>query len=242
MIEPKSNFAKILSDLEKEIKDKHDLEIAKNKLLEVSIMFIDITNRALDNSSQYEMLSKQIESMQKSLKRIEQDIYIDEDEENEEDEYDYGDQMHDNDIKYNDDFEFEIQCPYCNYEFVLGQDADLKDEIECPKCHKQIELDWDDYCDGECDHCASICYDENLENVSDESESSSQESDNVIREDEVEYKAENQNESDQANNKENNSNINSQVQNSTSPKSKNANKPSDANSSNNQINENEDDM
>lgn len=68
MIEPKSNFAKILSDLEKEIKDKHDLEIAKNKLLEVSIMFIDITNRALDNSNQYEMLSKQIESMQKSLK------------------------------------------------------------------------------------------------------------------------------------------------------------------------------
>ena len=32
MIEPKDKFAKILSDLENEIKDPHDLEIAKNKL------------------------------------------------------------------------------------------------------------------------------------------------------------------------------------------------------------------
>ena len=71
MIEPKDKFAKILSDLEKEIRDPHDLKIAKKKLLEVSMMFIDITNRAMDNSNQYESLSKKIDKMQKSLKRIE---------------------------------------------------------------------------------------------------------------------------------------------------------------------------
>ena len=244
MIEPKDKFAKILSDLEKEIKDPHDLEIAKNKLLEASLMFMDITNRAMEGSNQYEVLSSKIDSMQKSLKKIEDDIYIDEDEEDE-DEYISGDQMHDNDINYNDDFEFEIQCPYCNYEFVLGQDADLKDEIECPKCHKQIELDWDDYCDGECDHCASICYDENLESYSDETESSSEEQANAIKEDEAQYKTEDPNDSKQATNEGSKSKRNIQAQNGANTQSKNFNKSGNANNqdqNSNQINENEDDM
>lgn len=226
MIEPKDKFAKILSDLEKEIRDPHDLEIAKNKLLEVSMMFIDITNRAMNNSNQYESLSKKIDKMQKSLKRIEEDIYIDEYEDDEEEnEYSSNDQMHDNDMAYDEEFEFEIKCPYCNYEFVVGQDADLKDEIECPKCHKEIELDWDDYCDGECDHCASICYDEDLESVSEDTKEAS----NSIREDENEYNAE---DSSKSKNKQNNN-------------SENQNKPSNQENTtenNNQVNENEDDM
>ena len=226
MIEPKDKFAKILSDLEKEIRDPHDLEIAKNKLLEVSMMFIDITNRAMDNSNQYESLSKKIDKMQKSLKRIEEDIYIDEYEDDEEEnEYSSNDQMHDNDMAYDEEFEFEIKCPYCNYEFVVGQDADLKDEIECPKCHKEIELDWDDYCDGECDHCASICYDEDLESVSEDTLEAS----NSIREDETKYNAE---DSSKSKNKQNNN-------------SENPNKPSNqekTTENNNQVNENEDDM
>lgn len=226
MIEPKDKFAKILSDLEKEIRDPHDLEIAKNKLLEVSMMFIDITNRAMNNSNQYESLSKKIDKMQKSLKRIEEDIYIDEYEDDEEEnEYSSNDQMHDNDMVYDEEFEFEIKCPYCNYEFVVGQDADLKDEIECPKCHKEIELDWDDYCDGECDHCASICYDEDLESVSEDTLEAS----NSIREDETKYNAE---DSSKSKNKQNNN-------------SENPNKPSNqekTTENNNQVNENEDDM
>ena len=118
MVDPKSTFSKILSDLEREIKDKHDLEIAKNKLLEASMMFIDITNRVAQSNSQYDILSNKIDAMQKSLRKIEEDIYIDENEDNEESEYNLGDQMHDNDINV-DEFEFEIKCPYCNYEFVI---------------------------------------------------------------------------------------------------------------------------
>ena len=158
MVEPKKEFAKILSELESEIKDPRDLEIAKSKLFEVGMLFMDVATRALESCTQYEMLSKRIDKMQKSLKKIEQDIYIDDEEDN-----DIGDQMHDNDINTEEDFEFEIKCPYCNYEFIIGNDEDLKDEIECPKCHKEIELDWDDYCDGECDHCGSLCYSEELE-------------------------------------------------------------------------------
>ena len=160
MGEPKKEFAKILSELEREIKDPRDLEIAKSKLFEVGMLFMDVTTKALESNTQYDRLSKKIDKMQKSLKKIEEDIYIDE----EDDEDDIGDQMHDNDINTDEDFEFEIKCPYCNYEFIIGNDEDLKDEIECPKCHKEIQLDWDDYCDGECSHCGSICYSEGLEN------------------------------------------------------------------------------
>ena len=224
MIEPKDKFAKILSDLEKEIRDPHDLEIAKNKLLEVSMMFIDITNRAMDNSNQYESLSKKIDKMQKSLKRIEEDIYIDEYEDDEEEnEYSSNDQMHDNDMAYDEEFEFEIKCPYCNYEFVVGQDADLKDEIECPKCHKEIELDWDDYCDGECDHCASLCYNADLENQDDEkyNESSSQD-ENYVAEDSVQYDVSDETENDDLTNNKNQIGSNQNIINEQ-PKSKSNN-------------------
>ena len=74
MIEPKNEFAKILSELESEIKDPRDLEIAKSKLFEVGMLFMDVATRALESYTQYEMLSKRIDKMQKSLKKIEQDI------------------------------------------------------------------------------------------------------------------------------------------------------------------------
>ena len=202
-----------------------DLEIAKSKLLELSMMFIDITNRTIENNSQYEVLSSKIDKIQKSLKKIESDIYIDEDEED--DEYDEnGDQMHDNElnINYDEDYEFEIKCPYCNYEFVVGQDADLKETIECPKCHKEIELDWDDYCDGECNHCENICYNKELE-----------ENNLALKEDEQEYNVNENN-----NQQKNNENQNTQAQ--TNPKqSQNENKENQSNQENIN-NENEDDM
>lgn len=226
MIEPKNEFAKILSELEREIKDPKDLEIAKSKLFEVGMLFMDIATRALDSSTQYEMLSKRIDKMQKSLKRIEEDIYVDDEEEDDDD--DIGDQMHDNDINTDEDFEFEIKCPYCNYEFIIGNDEDLKDEIECPKCHKEIELDWDDYCDGECDHCGSICYSEDLKNNKNTDESSKKEIEYTLREDDEQYNIDNQS-----------SNKNSKKDSSSN---KNNQKSSKEDLNNQDNNENEDDM
>ena len=257
MIEPKDKFAKILSDLEREIKDPHDLEIAKNKLLEICIMFVDITNRAMDNSNQYDELSRKIDSMQKSLKKIEDDIYIDENED-EDNEIFSQDQMHDNDINMDEDYEFEIQCPYCNYDFVVGQDADLKDEIECPKCHKEIELDWDDYCDGECDNCASICYNADLENkMENESyDENPSQSESYLAEDEAQYNVdvdegtENSTLIDNNNQLRSNQNAINKQPNSKSNNTKNKQNNQVENTQNkeiikdqnNPINENEDDM
>ena len=247
MVDPKSTFSKILSDLEREIKDKHDLEIAKNKLLEASMMFIDITNRVAQSNSQYDILSNKIDAMQKSLRKIEEDIYIDENEDNEESEYNLGDQMHDNDIN-EDEFEFEIKCPYCNYEFVVGQDADLKEEIECPKCHKEIELDWDDYCDGECEHCKSICYDGDLEKDLNNEQNKSLEDiknlseellSNSIKEDEEKYNANENISNNNSQNKDSNAkNNNSNLNHKKIDESNSINQ----NGLNNQVNENEDDM
>ncbi len=64
-----------------------------------------------------------------------------------------------NDIYFDSDFDFEIVCPYCEYEFVIESDND-KSEIECPKCKNVIELDWsgdldeDDECSGHCHGCS----------------------------------------------------------------------------------------
>ena len=221
MVEPKKEFAKILSELEREIKDPRDLEIAKSKLFEVGMLFMDVTTKALESNTQYDMISKRIDKIQKSLKRIEEDIYID-DEEND----DIGDQMHDNDINTDEDFEFEIKCPYCNYEFIIGNDEDLKDEIECPKCHKEIELDWDDYCDGECSHCGSICYTEELENNNKEDNS-------------LEYSLNEDEENYEINDKQHKNSRDKQKKYNTLDKDGQENSNQDSNQNNN---ENEDDM
>ena len=63
------------------------------------------------------------------------------------------------DIYEDNDYDFEIVCPYCNHEFVADVEDELKEEIECPECHNLINLDWnpeDDFaggCTGMCSTC-----------------------------------------------------------------------------------------
>ena len=84
--------------------------------------------------NQKEMENK-VAKLQNSVKDIEEDIYED------------------------TNGEFEIICPYCNYEFV----ADLLDdenEIQCPECKNLIEISFgDEGCSGKCGH--NHCSDSN---------------------------------------------------------------------------------
>ena len=62
------------------------------------------------------------------------------------------------DIYDEDGFDFEIVCPYCNYEFVIDVD-DNKTEVQCPECKNIIELDWnggedEEGCNGSCHGCS----------------------------------------------------------------------------------------
>ena len=88
--------------------------------------------------SQREMEFK-TNQIDEALKKIEEDIYIEDDEEEE--------------------YSFEIVCPYCNYTFETELD-ELTTDIKCPECNNIIELDWDgsdkeeqSSCERECSHC-----------------------------------------------------------------------------------------
>lgn len=155
MAELSKNYNRIISELDKKIKDPQEREFVKEKFSELAVIFMDTIGKVVESNDKQVMLEKRIYNIEKSLKRIEEDIYIEDD--NDDDEHECncsccGDQMHDN------DYEFEILCPYCSYEFVTGKDVDLKNEIECPNCHNVIELDWEDHCDGECNECNNHCY------------------------------------------------------------------------------------
>ena len=142
MSDIKGKYKKILEDLEQNIKDPEDLIYAKEKFIEVAMIFMDIIDRltALTDARIKEIEEKQeeidskISTVQSMVDEIEGDIY-------EEDE----------------GYEFEIVCPYCNYEFTTDITDEEKDEIKCPKCNNIIERDWnsdDEYaCEGDCAHC-----------------------------------------------------------------------------------------
>lgn len=82
--------------------------------------------------NQKQILEK-IEKMQAVLDNIEKDIYSE------------------------DGFDFEIICPYCNYEFIIDLDEN-KTEVECPECKNTIELDWTGDVDDEPNGCMGDCH------------------------------------------------------------------------------------
>ncbi len=139
----KSEYKSFLDDMEKNIKDKDDLAFIKKRFSDFLDVVLDQMDFIMDYKkeqiSQLENTQKELEErmskMQNIVDNIEKDIYSDE------------------------GFDFEIVCPYCNYEFVIDVDEN-KTEIECPECQNIIELDWSgdldndqDACGGECSGC-----------------------------------------------------------------------------------------
>ena len=155
MSDIKGKYKKILEDLENNIKEPFDLVYSKEKIMELTFIFMDIVDRltALMDARIKEVEDKQIainnriNEVQSLVDEIEGDIYEDD-----------------------DNYEFEIVCPYCNYEFTTDIEDGEKDEIKCPKCNNIIELDWnseeDVECMGDCAHCHSeqVAEDENIYN------------------------------------------------------------------------------
>lgn len=151
-----NKYKEILNDLENKISDKNELEFIKQKISELNIEYMNSINSILEIQKNQNRIENKIRILQNEINNIEEDIYIMDDNECIHDcECDCGcDKMHDN------DYEFEISCPYCGYEFITDSSYQNKTEIECPKCKKLIELDWDSNCVGECNNCKDHCYDE----------------------------------------------------------------------------------
>ena len=153
----KDEYRKFLEDIEKNIKNEEDLSYIKKRFSEFMEKFIEKmdTNVTLKEEKiemleqNQKLLEKKMEKMQEILDNIEKDIYAE------------------------DGFDFEIVCPYCNYEFVVDMDENQK-EVKCPECNNIIELDWsgnpeDDECTGHCSGCSG-CDSDNEDNFENDSE------------------------------------------------------------------------
>lgn len=155
MSDIKGKYMRILEELEANIKNKDDLAIAKEKFMELTVVFMDIVDRLtfltderIKNIEEKQIeINNKINNVQSIVDGIEEDIYDDDDDE--------------------DGYEFEIVCPYCNYEFTTDIADEEKNEIKCPQCNNIIELDWntdEEYaCSGDCSHCHGEVAEDNVE-------------------------------------------------------------------------------
>lgn len=148
------NFNAIIKKIEERITDAEELDFIKQQIADISMLYIDELNKIMDLSERrvnqvYEnqkILEKKLAEVEKGMATIEKELFV-------EDEYD-----------------FEIVCPYCNYEFVTDIDSNKK-EVKCPECHNLIELDWNDEdhdCGGHCGGCLGCGHEEDEENKNDD--------------------------------------------------------------------------
>ena len=139
----KNEYKSFLDDIEKNIKNKEDLEYIKKRLSSFVDVIVekvdDIANYRKEEIEQLEERQNEIEEkmskMQGIIDNIKKDIYAEE------------------------GFDFEIVCPYCENEFIIDVDEN-KTEVECPECNNVIELDWTGNVDEEPEHdaCNGSCH------------------------------------------------------------------------------------
>ena len=136
----KTEYKSFLDDIEKNMKNKEDLEYVKGRFAS----FLDVMLDQIDNIMDYK--KEEIDKLEKTQKQIEERMSK-------------MQQVIDNIEKdiYDEGFDFEITCPYCNYEFFIDVDEN-RTEVECPECKNMIELDWSGDVDDESDGCNGNCH------------------------------------------------------------------------------------
>lgn len=157
MSELNDEYNKIIEDIEKKITNPQDQKYIKEKISDMSMIFVKLMDKLTDSMEEkleeiqdsQMILEKRLSKIEQSVGEIENDIYDEE------------------------DFELQIVCPYCNYEFTI--DIGSGKEIKCPECENIIELDWDEEyeglgdneldfsgCSGSCSSCGG-CHDDHNE-------------------------------------------------------------------------------
>lgn len=142
-------FNTIISKIEERIKDQEELDFIKQQLADLSMMYIDELNKIMDISEKrvnqvYEnqkILEKKMSEIEKGMDTINKELFVEE------------------------EYDFEILCPYCNHEFLTDINSEKK-EVECPECHNTIELDWNNQeehdCGGHCGSCDGCGHEEDV--------------------------------------------------------------------------------
>ena len=142
MAKLREEYNNFLKDIEKNLKNKEDLEYIKirfsmfvDKVIDEMDMLVDYKAQKMNELERKQKeIDDKMNKMQQIIDNIEKDIYSDE------------------------GFDFEIICPYCDNQFVIDVEED-KTEVECPVCNNIIELDWsgdveeDSDCNGSCSGC-----------------------------------------------------------------------------------------
>ena len=140
----KNELNSFLKDMSENIKNPDDLIYIRNRTEKlVDVIFNEMDKIMNYNEDRLNALIK---------KQEQEDILIQELKERLEDIYE--------DIYDDEEGDFAIICPYCNFEFEANIDENFE-EIRCPECGNTIELDWngnpdeepDTGCDGNCPHC-----------------------------------------------------------------------------------------
>lgn len=139
----KKKLNDIIQDIDKNVKNKDDLEYIKSQIYNVSMLFLDEIDKLAELNlgrlnvmlEREKELSKRIAGMEKVISNIEKEMFI------------------------TDESDFEITCPYCNEEFIEDFTDGMKGEVKCPECGNIIELDWheDEECNGGCNHNCHDC-------------------------------------------------------------------------------------
>lgn len=144
------SFKEIIAKIEERITDEEELKFIKQQMIDLSMIYLDELDKIMNLSERrvqqiYEnqkMLEQKMNELEKGVNTIEKELFVEE------------------------EYDFEIVCPYCNYEFLTDINSSKK-EIECPECHNTIELDWNGEehdCGGHCGTCAGCEHDEEENN------------------------------------------------------------------------------
>ena len=108
-----NKYKNIINEIEEKIKNPEELEFVKGKFTELSVFFIDIIDKLTSMTdarlSEIEENQREIDNrilkVQNIVNNIEDDIYSDD-----------------------ENYEFEIICPYCNYQFIADVDSEINEE------------------------------------------------------------------------------------------------------------------
>lgn len=126
-----TEMKKFIKDMEDNIKSEKDLKY----VLKRSEVLFDIVLKEINTFVDQE--AKKLKEIRTNQKRNEKRI------DEIENKIGYIDESIDNLCKdiYEEEEEFRIICPYCNFEFIAEIFED-EPEIRCPECNNPIELDW----------------------------------------------------------------------------------------------------
>lgn len=153
----KKRFKEILEDLDKNIKNKEDLEYIKTQVYNISLLFLDEMDKIAELNlgklnvmlEREKELARKITNMEKIISNIEKQVFISE------------------------ESDYEIVCPYCNALFITDMSKLENEEIKCPECGNNIELDWEEECcghdcGGHCGECEDCNGEEGLDDYDDD--------------------------------------------------------------------------